>query len=701
MIFKKTFALIAIYLIIFIPIHVSTVMAAGVTGAKAFGQDGREGFLRDEDLLKITFEASLQGVDFSETTENLRVGPDDQAPGEINGVCVETINQRYACYHEQTEAWTYASPWRVVLCKDLDDCSGPNYYDARVEWHTDGEAPTIPLLTIDKDEIGKEDPITVTLQAQDHPAGDACSGIAKVEIGFRPKDTEALSNVQTLTPEGFPCLYSPEPVEILLPDNIQNGEMEMCAKATDGLQNAMETPKCEDFYLDTAPPSQCQLTLTNQNDQPIHWLSTGTHTLKMKADFVEAGLGVSPSDALLDITELEFSSPKIASSCAEDEENPALDSCTWTFPVTFATDATYTASVNLTDKVGNVLETACTPTEFTLNLDNGEPIVEFFNTTASDYYGPHKAVDVFAVIRDTGGIDPETVKVNLGGLIIIDQPSGFISPTSKEESLNRYNWEGVRCPLTGCPDSVIATLKAQDLAGNDINIVKTFNRDNEPPTIVPQLINEEKILVDLYTGTTETPIRDLFKRGDLLNLFVHVKDPHADQVWIKANLSKFSGQSTDDTAHPCLPPDADGLIICELKATARVPTTGELTIQIGDMLNNNLTHVTDTIEVLNSTTAAPDFFFIDLTGYTYQGGLSLPPVDRFGIMNNDQYPVWVYFDLNHSGACTSDNVKVLNSEMKGFCDNGLAYVSNTLKHNTDGHAYLPGYFELELKNDYI
>ncbi|MBU0980493.1 MAG: hypothetical protein KJ709_06820, partial [Nanoarchaeota archaeon] len=382
-----------------------------------------------------------------------------------------------------------------------------------------------------------------------------------------------------------------------------------------------------------------------------------------------------------------------ASTCNHDAEK-------WncTFPpvnLDLSEDLSFNAYVRLTDRVRNGMPaTACTRA-FSLQVDDGVPILSSFTTSAGGYYGPGKTVTITADFEDEdAGIDPASVKATFSPLRVGTTVANNVVPTS--HSGNTFTWADVKC-AANCPAGpVSATVNAKDYAGNAVSDTAQFRMDDDPPDILPSE-HDSGVMIDIYSTSDED--REDFAQNEMLHIEVLARDLESGSVWMSSNISKWSGHGNDDNRMVCAAPDDDSISVCSLEKPMRLANDGVLGITIGDALDNTV-NITRLLTVYESDDEIRDFVVIDFSGFTYPGGYSLPPIDKFTIMNAPEYHAFVYFHLNHTGVCDTDDMAVLDSSLVGFCADSGVYVG-AFYPDLGPEGSFEGFLELVLPKDYI
>ncbi|MFH1133014.1 MAG: hypothetical protein V1735_00840 [Nanoarchaeota archaeon] len=684
---KKPIAMLLISLVLVIPIYSAQVWAYYLGNVKVYGQDEREGFLRGEDSLTITFRARHDTVDVATDMSVLKIGPANSNPQEFSGEC-EPFRDGYAdcTYYEDSER-NWRSPWRIILCRASDDCSGDGaLLIESVSWDTDAEAPEISPLTLDKQVYGKEN-ITVDFPATDLPAG-ACSGIASVTVNF-----DNQSSGQTFLPTGNDCAYSNETK--LEAWSLVDGTHYLCAYAVDRLGNRANAT-CQPFYSDRTNPSNCQLKLVNANGQEVQWTNGQPAQLYLRASFIEAGVGIDPAHTYASFS-LNDQVQNISSpSCVNASSNV---NCTFQLPWPISEESTISADVRLVDQVGNMLPSC--PASFSVSLDAEGPAVADFTTSAHGYYGPKRNVTVTADLSDSGaGIDPTTVKAKLPGLYIGNTEVSAMTPwTSRNGDI--YSWEGVHC-RNSCPDEVNAELEASDLTGTDLRDTANFLVDDTPPEILPIEIDGELHDFDVYTGDAENPNREVFKGHDLLHLVVNANDTAGDVV-LQANFSALTGVRRDIKNVPCAQ-NQDSTYTCDLSFTPILNGTKEIPVNLTDVLGNNRSFRVP-FTIYQSSDQTPDLFTLDFSPSAI-GGHDFMPIDQLSFLYapGGVYYQIVYFDavLRDPSQCPASQVDIMHAELAGSCAaSSTVFLPNKVLYPDQNNQKASGFLQLGLLKDYI
>ncbi|MFH1510729.1 MAG: hypothetical protein ABIF10_03480 [Candidatus Woesearchaeota archaeon] len=507
----KAAAILMIFLVVMIPLHVSTVYAdSQLAMRKAEGKDGfgtgGEAYRRGEDLLTIEVTALVEG-DTQLTADQVRIYaggaeiPFDSCSGQ-------------ACTYTEEGYSSGSYDYQVRLYDD----SGNALRALDLVVVTDrGKAQVSSLAIVPT--ISSDGRVKLQYRAQDYGSSQSdtryCVGVQKIEFY---KGDLAGQLIQTVSvDEPFQCTVQGEEE---YQDTATSGQVRICAKATDYFGQSLGS-SCAQFDVDrTAPQARKSMLLRSDNRKPLRYIASQP----VEAVFV---MNISGTDILGDtvLADLSMLSDYISYSNVSPSRMYVSGSNTiMEWDTTVHLDKTKTAIIRVygQDKAGNSI----TPSSASVQIqyDTTGPKATGLNT-ASGTNTIGGTIRILATMQENpGNLENANIYLDMTGL--------GLGIEKADSCTGSYVCEWNRTINVG--NAVSATLTITTESTDDLGnrMQDTFAADLTTDTAAPRI---RKIVVAPVHGEMEVPGVNYTARGDRLTIYANISD--ASAVTAKADLS--------------------------------------------------------------------------------------------------------------------------------------------------------------------
>jgi len=388
----RSAAVFMLALIVLLPINTSIVYGDRVGNVVITGTDGIEGVLRPYDFTMVSADVRID--DSVVDPANVKYGDKDSFI-HFNQ-CSGTIGEVHEC--EYTSSQLSLQPGKFQYKITVVDDGGDSLASASGPVIVDGTPPSVISMSVGS-QFGDEN-IKIEFTVLDYAKeGDSttCSGLKEIELRESSTITsKALSGS---------CSHSGS-IEVESSDVGAQGDYEICLVATDKLNHVSE-PKCKDITLDTDSPNLLSSTILGLDLKPVTYILDPQIVLEVNIS--EQDTEISTSDVKANFTEILDSSYgfKAADSCTPKD---GIYTCIWKTLYTINETGSYTIPLQITDSMGNTLETNLRKTIY---IDSTHPKVNWIRSDivyAGISYLKEKNNTITASIDDTGsGISNENI----------------------------------------------------------------------------------------------------------------------------------------------------------------------------------------------------------------------------------------------------------------------------------------------------